>query len=275
MRKNNNKVVLVTGASSGIGEAIALLLANNNYTVYGTSRNATSPDAYPFNMLVMDVRDDNSVKNAIESLISKENKLDVLINNAGIGVAGYIEDCSIQIAKEQFETNFFGVFRVCKAVLPIMREMNCGLIININSLGGLFGLPLQGLYSASKFALEGFTQSLRMELMGTSIKIVSVNPGDISTPFTQNRIKVNLNKLKESSSSSFKKGIGVIESDEKNGLEPKKVAKLIYKIIQTKRPKTRYLVGRFPQVVIPFIKTILPVSLFEKMISVHYHINKT
>ena len=274
MKKNKDKVVLITGASSGIGKSTAMLLAENNFNVYGTSRKVNDTDSYPYPMVVMDVRDDVSVQDAISSIIDKEKRIDVLINNAGMGVAGFIENSTIQHAKEQFETNFFGVFRVCKAVLPHMQKRSIGKIINISSLGGLFGLPLQGLYSASKFAVEGFTQSLRMELIGSGIRVISVNPGDVKTHFTHNRIKTDEASSTIDTNSNSKKVLSVIENDEMNGLNPDRVAKLIHRIINKKRPRARYLVGKFPQPLVPLCKKLLPAHTFEKLISSYYGVNK-
>jgi len=148
------KVILVTGASSGLGLATATALAAQGHTVYGTSRNITRIEKVSFKPLAMDVTDDASVTAAVNQIIKDEGKIDVLINNAGNGITGPLYAMPVAFAKKQFEVNFFGVVRVCSAVLPGMIDRKQGLIINISSLAGLFGLPYQGLYSASKFAIE-------------------------------------------------------------------------------------------------------------------------
>ena len=195
MGSNVQKVVLITGTSSGIGKAAAELLSKNNYKVYGTSRKVIKSDI--FEMIQMDVTDDNSVSKAINYIVEKEGKIDILINNAGIGIAGPIEDTFIEEVRQQFETNFIGVVRTCQNVLPIMRENNGGLIINVASMAGQIGLPYQGLYSASKFAIEGFSEALRLEVLQFGIDVIVVEPGDIATSFTKNRwIKTDFaNKL--------------------------------------------------------------------------------
>ena len=152
------KVILVTGASSGLGQATANALAAQGHTVYGTSRDIKRIKGASFNPLQMDVTDDASVSTAVKQVMDKEGHIDVLINNAGNGITGPLYSMPVDAAKKQFDVNFFGVVRVSSAVLPGMIEKKQGLVINIGSLAGLFGLPYQGLYSASKFAIEGYSQ---------------------------------------------------------------------------------------------------------------------
>ena len=159
----DSRVALITGASSGIGRACATHLAACGVRVYGTSRIASAGQD-PFPMLQMDVTDDQSVQRAIEAIIHREGRLDIVVNNAGIAVAGPLELTSVEEAKRQIDVNLFGAFRVCRAVLPIMRNQGGGYIVNIGSIGGLIAIPFQPLYSASKFALEGMTESLRLEV---------------------------------------------------------------------------------------------------------------
>ena len=168
---NNQRVVLVTGASSGIGKCCAEYLCNKGYRVYGTSRKADSSDSKqrPSNinstqMIRMDVTDEPSVKQGVADIIARESRIDVVINNAGFGIIGALEDTSIDEAKSQLETNFFGALRVCRAVLPTMRKQRSGYIVNISSIGGLIGLPFQSAYSASKFALEGASEQFPKNL---------------------------------------------------------------------------------------------------------------
>ncbi|MGC8873617.1 MAG: SDR family NAD(P)-dependent oxidoreductase, partial [Chloroflexia bacterium] len=155
-------VVLITGASSGIGLACARYLADRGYRVFGTSRHPEACPPEPFPMIQMDVCDDASVLRGVEAVRERAGRIDVLVNNAGIGYGGAIEDTSLEEAHRQFETNFFGALRLCRAVLPIMRAQGSGLIVNMSSIGGLIGLPFQGLYSATKFALEGMSEALRL-----------------------------------------------------------------------------------------------------------------
>ena len=160
----NSKVVLITGVSSGIGKACAEYLSHRGYSVFGTSRKISNSSTRLYDIVEMNVNDDNSVKNAVNKIIKKTGRIDILVNNAGYGISGSIEETNIIKSKEQFETNFFGIHRLCREIIPIMREQKEGYIINISSIGGIIGLPFQGLYCASKFALEGWSESLRMEL---------------------------------------------------------------------------------------------------------------
>jgi len=182
----NSRVVLVTGASSGIGRACAAHLASRGYRVFGAQRSA--PDsAGPIEMLRMDVNDDASVHAATSYILKTAGRIDALVNNAGYALMGSVEDTSIEEARAQMETNFFGALRVIRAVLPAMRQQGSGYIINISSLAGVLGLPFSGLYSASKFALEGMTESLRLEVRGFGIKTVLIEPGDFSTQLPAKR----------------------------------------------------------------------------------------
>lgn len=186
-------VVFITGASSGIGKICAEHLHAKGYRVYGTSRRASStPQAVGsdrFRLIAMDVNSEDSVQRAIQTVLVAEGRIDVVLNNAGDGVAGSVEDTSLDEAQRQLDTNFFGVLRVCHAALPIMRRQASGLIVNVSSLGGLVGLPFQGLYSASKFAVEGMTEALRMEVRPFGVRVVLVEPGDFRTGFTEQRRK--------------------------------------------------------------------------------------
>lgn len=185
---NGAKVVLVTGASSGIGQACAELLSARGHTVYGTSRKPP-PEPARHRMLELDVTRDDSVQKAVATVLEEQGHLDVVVNNAGYALAGPIEDTSIEEARHQLDTNFFGVLRVCKAVLPSMRARGSGLIVNVSSLGGMVGLPFQGLYSASKFALEGLTESLRQEVAPFGVQVTLLQPGDVRTAITDNRVR--------------------------------------------------------------------------------------
>ena len=188
-------VVLVTGASSGIGKACAELLFARGCRVYGTSRQApralvearTSDLAPLLRMIPLDVTSDDSVDAAVGVVLACEGRLDAVVNNAGFGVAGAAELTTIEEAREQFETNFFGTVRVCRAVLPVMRQQGSGRILNISSIAGRIGIPFQAFYSASKFAIEGFSEALRMEVAPFGVKVVLIEPGDFRTGFTAAR----------------------------------------------------------------------------------------
>jgi len=266
------KVILVTGASSGLGLATAKALQAQGHTVYGTSRDLKKIKDVSFKPLAMDVTDDASVNAAIDQIIKAEGKIDVLINNAGNGITGPLYAMPVDIAKKQFEVNFFGVVRVSSAVLPGMIEKKQGLVINIGSLAGLFGLPYQGLYSASKFAIEGYSESLRMELQNTGIKVSVVNPGDFKTDFTASREKVPFTLKNEQLNKEFDAAVAAMEKDESIGADPSKLAAQIVKIVDSSSPKNSYLVGAIGQTIVPTLKAVLPGKMFVKLMNDHYGI---
>src|SRR5580704_228249 len=237
----SGEVVLVTGASSGIGACCAEFLAKNGYRVYGAARGpVTAPGVEP---LTLDVANDGSVTQAIETIIAREGRLDVLVNNAGFGIAGAIEDTSIDEAKSQFEVNFFGVLRMCRAVLPMMRQKRAGYIVNIGSIGGLIAIPFQGFYSASKFALEGLSEALRLEVGPLGIHVVLIEPGDHRTSFTQNRRSTRGSDVGSPYRDRFERAIARMASDEQGGPSPEGIARLLHKILNHPHPRLRYTVG--------------------------------
>lgn len=267
------KVVFITGASSGVGKATAELLASKGYTVYGTSRKASLPPegkASPL-LLKMDVEDDASIKSAVDYILAKEGKIDVLINNAGFGLAGSVEDTSYNEALKQFETNFFGVHRLIKEVLPSMRERKDGLIINISSIAGIIGLPFQPFYSASKFAVEGLSEALWHEVRPYGVKVVLVEPGDLKTEFTDKRVYA-AKSTKSPYTEQMKKSLSVAINDEISGESPEKVARIIYKIINTKNPRFRYQVGPFHEKLAVKLKKILPEKIYLLAVAKYYKI---
>ena len=266
------KVILVTGASSGIGLASATALQAAGHTVYGSARDISRIKSVSFKPIQLDVTDDASAKAAIDKIIKAEGKLDVLINNAGNGVVGPAYAMPVESAKKQFEVNFFGVVRMCTAVLPGMIEKNEGMIINMSSLAGLFGLPYQSMYAASKYAIEGYSQSLRMELRSTKIKVVVINPGDFKTDFTQNRDKVPFPIKNEKLEGEYNAAVAAIEKDESIGANPDLIGKQLIKIVGSSSPSHRYLVGALGQTIVPTLKRILPGGMFEKLMNDHYGI---
>lgn len=261
------KVVLVTGASSGIGQACAEHLAKNGWRVFGTSRGASSAPStsVPFEMVTMDVEDENSVRKCVDSVIAWAGRLDAVVNNAGISIMGSVEDTSIEEAKAQLETNFFGVLRVCRATLPILRRQGGGHIINISSLGGIIGLPFSGLYSASKFALEGVSESMRMECRAFGIRVVLVEPGDFRTQITARRRTAQAAETNEAYREAFARCKKKQDQDEADAQSPEAVARLVARILNDPNPRTRYAVGMFTQTMVVPLKRILPQRLFEWM----------
>ena len=251
-----NKVVLITGASSGFGKATAERLAAKGYTVYGTSRNEVRHDNIRF--IVMDVRNQESVKAGVQKIVNESGKIDVVVNNAGMGIGGSLEMATNEEIEMQMGTNFRGCVNVCQAVLPQMRKQGGGQIINLSSIGGIMGLPYQGFYSASKFAIEGFTEALAAEVKGFGIKVSMVEPGDFATNFTARRKNSELTAKSEAYGDSFKRSLSLIEKEENGGLKPEILAKKIEKIIESRKPRLRYVVANLEQKLSVLLKRILP-----------------
>jgi short-subunit dehydrogenase len=263
-----NRVILVTGASSGIGACCAAYLAASGFRVYGGSRSPVITQGVE--ALTLDVADDASVTRAIETILAREGRLDALVNNAGFGIAGAIEDTSIDEAREQFEVNFFGVLRMCRAVLPIMRETKAGYIVNIGSIGGLIAIPFQGFYSASKFALEGFSEALRLEVGPLGIHVVLIEPGDHRTSFTQNRRSTRGSDVGSPYRDRFERAIARMASDEQGGPSPEGIARLLHKILNHPHPRLRYTVGPAAQRAAVWMKRTMPYAVMEKIMQDYY-----
>lgn len=264
-----SKVVLITGGSSGIGKSIGEFLHEKGFTVYGTSRNPEKVQSSVFPLVALDVRDSNSIKKAIEIVIKNEKCLDVVINNAGVGITGPIEEIPTEEIRSHFETNFFGPIEVMKAVLPQMRTQKSGLIINITSIAGYMGLPYRGIYSASKGALELITEALRMETKSFGIHITNIAPGDFATNIAAGRYHAPVIK---GSAYEIPYGNTLKSMDEHvdSGSNPDEMAEAVYKIIQTSNPKIHYKVGAFMQKFSIVLKRILPDKVYEKMLMNHY-----
>jgi NAD(P)-dependent dehydrogenase (short-subunit alcohol dehydrogenase family) len=268
MAKENQRVVLVTGASSGIGLACATHLAAQGLRVYGTSRRPHAALQGQVTMLEADVTDDRSVGQAVAAVLDREQRLDIVVNNAGMGIAGPVEDTSIEQAKNQLEVNFFGAFRVCRAVLPQMRSQRSGYIVNIGSIGGLVALPYQGVYSASKFALEGLSESLRMEVRPFGIRVVIIEPGDHKTAITANR---RVEALPGSPySDSFQVALAKTEHDEQSGPDPEQIARLLHRIVNQRNPRLRYTIAPAVQRGVVWLKRLMPYSIVEYALRTYY-----
>lgn len=259
------KTILITGASSGIGKVVGEYLTKKGHNVIGTSRDPSKQEV-EFEMIKLDVTDGVAVDNAFQLLFNRLDKIDVLINNAGFGICGPSESTSIKEAKDQFETNYFGVVRVSNKLLPHFRMNKSGLIINISSLGGLIGMPFQAHYSASKFALEGYTEALRLELLPFKVNVCNINPADFKTSFSKNRRFIHL--IEEVYQDKFIQFKEMYEHEEDNGADPIMIAKLIHNLTQKKKVKTRYIVGKQSQTIGYFMKRLLGSRLFENILAV-------
>ena len=276
MKSYYGNVILVTGASSGIGKAISEHLAQLGFRVYGTSRSTDNgrivlsgenPSMGFLRLVRLDVCDHSSVEKAVEYVMDAEGRIDVLINNAGFGISGAIEETSAEEALSQFNTNFFGMHRMCRRVLPVMRNQGKGLIINTGSVAGLFAIPYQAMYSASKYAIEAYTEALRMEVKEFGIRAVVIEPGDTCTGFTDHRYF-----CKESRESLYKKSKGSIEKmmkDEQNGAGPGQIAKIVERLLAKSNPPVRVTVGPMYKTFV-FLKRLLPARLVELLLRKMY-----
>jgi NAD(P)-dependent dehydrogenase (short-subunit alcohol dehydrogenase family) len=264
-----SKVVLITGGSSGIGKSIGEFLHHKGFVVYGTSRNPEKVLNAIFPLIALDVRDTDSIIKAVAKVIAISGKLDVVINNAGVGITGPLEEIPTAEIKNNFETNLFGPIEVMKAVLPQMRAQQSGLIVNITSIAGYMGLPYRSVYSASKGALELITEALRMEVKPFGIQITNVAPGDFATNIAAGRFHAPLLK-----GSAYEKTYGdtlkTMDEHVNSGSNPNEMAEAVYKIIQTKEPKIHYKIGVFMQKFSIVLKRILPDKVYEKMLMNHY-----
>lgn len=272
MQSQYGNVVLISGASSGIGEALAESLAGKGLRVYGTSRQVEAEETIIaeneaggfFKLIQLDVRSDESVGNAVEYVVNKEGQINILVNNAGYGISGPIEETSIQEAISQLDTNFFGMHRMLTNVLPIMRRQNNGLIINMGSVAGLVSLPYQSMYCASKYAVEAMTEALRMEVKDFGIRVSLVEPGDTKTGFPVNRYFCDASK--ESAYRSSQKSVEKMMEDELHGPGPEGVVKTVERIIKRKNPPVRVTVGLSYKLLV-FLKRFLPSRLVVYIVS--------
>lgn len=266
------KVVLVTGASKGIGLAISHFLHQKNIIVYGTSRTVANGELLNgIPMLRLDMAKKESIHQAIDFLIQKEGRIDVLVNNAGTGISGAIEDTTLSEYQSYFNTHVFGMMECCQAVIPQMRKQSQGQIINISSIAGVFGLPFRGVYSASKSAVNRLSETLRMELAPWNVFVSIVQPGDFKTDINSKRIIPTKSASKDSLYyTAFSKQYDRISKEVSEGRNPEEIAKVIWKIVQSRKPKLRYTVGTFEQKLAVLASRLLPTSWFQKILSNRY-----
>jgi short-subunit dehydrogenase len=269
-----HEVALITGCSSGIGYETALMLARNGFHTFATMRNTKKSDSLEeiikkerldLNIRQLDVNDDTSIENTINCIKREANRIDVLINNAGYGLVGFFEDLTLDEIRNQFETNFFGVLNITKKIIPIMRLQKSGTIINVSSGAGQVGFPGISAYVSTKFAIEGFSESLMYELFPYGIKVVIIEPGVIKTNFFRNCI-VSEHSMKKSSPYSrsldkFQKNVELMQEHATSTID---VAKVIIKVLGNNEPKQRYIVGNDVAMILEAKKNLSDLE-FKKM----------
>jgi NAD(P)-dependent dehydrogenase (short-subunit alcohol dehydrogenase family) len=277
-----NKVALVTGSSSGMGFATAIMLARAGIHTYASMRNLkksktitelASTENLPLQVVQLDVIDKKSVKEAITKIVTEKERIDVLVNNAGYGLFGSLEDISIEELKAQFETNFFGVIRVTQLVLPIMRKQKSGTIVNVSSVGGRIGLPVLSAYHSTKFALEGLSESMSYELEPFGIRVVIIEPGVIRTNIMNSSV---IAKKAQDPKSPYFSLIQKVEYNFKLMMEnesspPEEVAKAILGVVTSENPQLRYTVGNDAATMIQ-ARVSMSDNQFKKMIMQNFFI---
>lgn len=268
-----SKVVFITGASSGIGRAIAEFLQKKGCVVFGTSRNPERVKELNFPLVKMDVTQPDSIKTGVQQLLSMTDRIDVIINNAGVGITGPIEETPESEMKYAFDTNFFGPINVIKEFMPVFRKQNSGMIINITSIAGYMGLPYRGIYSASKAAFEIAMEAMRMEIAPFNIKMTNVAPGDFATNIAAGRYHA---PVIEGSpyEKNYEKSLALMNEHVDSGENPGKMGAHIYKIIRTENPKVHYKIGSGMQKFSIVLKRLLPDKWYESMLMNHFKLKE-
>lgn len=270
------KVALVIGASSGMGKACASYLSEQGYSVYGTSRHAVYPpeaterlQTGTLSMIPLDVRCDASIAKAVDYIIAREGEIGILLNCAGYALEGAVEDIARDEARQIFDTNIIGMMMVCSSVLPHMRAQKKGLIVNIGSVAGLFALPFQSMYSATKYAVEAMTESLRMEVKPFGINVSLIDPGDISTNFTQARQRARAAQTNPTYKKRHDKAVQAMVKSELGGPGPEIVVKAFAGILKSNNPPVRVITSLDYQAA-ALAKRLLPARLVEFVIARMY-----
>ena len=268
--QENARVVLITGASSGIGAACAAQLAADGHRVFGTTRGGEPAAPGGCEWLTLDVRDQASVERGVRQVIDAAGRIDVLVNNAGIGIAGAVEDTTPEDLLRQLDTNLLGPLRMVRAVAPYMRERGAGRIVQLSSVAGRIGVPFQGAYSASKFALEGLSEALALELRPLGIDVVLVQPGDVRSGFGAARTWTERARENSLYRERAARAVAAMERAERTGPPAERVAALVARIVAARRPRLRYVCATPLERSALVLQRILPSRLFEGIVRAAY-----
>lgn len=258
----NKKVIVITGSSSGIGETLANYFTEKGHQVYGLSR--SRKEHIKFRHLATDVSDKQNVLSSMHQIIHETGRIDVLINNAGLGMLGAVEDVSKEDLDQLFQVNVYGVIYTMQAVLPLMRQQKSGHILNISSIASNHGLPFRGYYSASKSAVDRITEAVRLENKGNGIEIVTLNFGDIKTGIAESRIHSATSKYYQH---QMKKLNAIIDEEVNNGTKPEKLIPIIERFIHKKNLKPHYNIGKPIQTFSVTLKRVIGQRMFEKLLA--------
>ena len=273
---HSKKIVLISGSSSGMGKQTAIFLEKHGYIVYAGSRTPEKLDKLKTKNLIpikLDITDPQNIKNVIKTIEENHKKIDILINNAGYGLVSTIEDLDEKEMFDQYNINVFGLLRLCKETIPIMRKQQTGVIINISSFLGKIGLPLLTLYNSSKYAVEGITDSLRYELSEFNIRVHSIMPGFFDTQFARDNLVINLNTFDKNSpySKTVSTLAPIIVEQINNGNDPKEVASIILEIIENENFLARVTAGEKAKKFLPMKKELSDED-FERRVKEYYNI---
>jgi short-subunit dehydrogenase len=271
------RTLVITGGSSGIGKATASLFAERGWRVFELSRRESKAESRKTKAggeiihVPCDVSSEESTREAVRQVLAQTESVDVVISNAGFGISGPVEFTDIKEAEHQMDVNFMGMVRLLNLVIPIMRNQRKGHIICISSIGGLMGLPYQGMYSASKFAIEGYCESLRLELRRFNVNVTVINPGDFSTGFTSQRGKVCCPEAL-TAYPGYSRSMQSIEHDENTGLKPDLLARRISRIVHKRHPRNSYIIATPVQKASVLLKRILPSRWFDRILGSYYRL---
>lgn len=269
---NDRRVVLVTGATSGFGQAIAAQLHERGHRVFGTARRSAAalPDGCV--PIAMDVDDESSVNAGVAEVLRQAARIDAVVNNAGWGYAGALEDTTVDEARRQFDTNFFGMHRVCRAVLPHMRAQRSGRVVNMSSLGGIVGVPFQAMYCATKFAVEAYTEGLRMEVRPFGIHVSMVEPGDFATRFTANRRMTAASTAESPYAERCATAVRRMGEEESANRDIGPVVRAALRALEAERPRLRYPAANALQHTLVALLPFLPQPVVEFLVMDNYKI---